>query len=77
VHDSVLTISKWFGSSLVDAIAYADMMAQDSLTQIPQLDKHFSFEYKVLAIAKYHFLLQVPVPAHTGPSVVHTHTLCR
>jgi hypothetical protein len=64
-----VTISKRLGPSLADAIAYADMTAQDSLTQIPQLNS----EYKVLAIAKHHFLLQVPVPAHTTFGCTDTH----
>jgi len=50
-------------SSLADAIIFADDQSQEqNKAQVPQLPKPFGFDFAVLAAAKHHFILDVPIP---------------
>jgi hypothetical protein len=59
-----VTISRQAAPSLADAIVYADAQSRLQYTnRIPTLDKPLTSGYAILAVAKHHFVLEVPIPA--------------
>ena len=72
-----VTIFKRSAPTLADALLYADAQSRLQYTKrIPVLNTRFSSEYTILAVAKHHFLVRVPLPV-SAPTSIPTRPVAR